>query len=127
MNLKKASMKMLVGAALVCATLSFNRNVFAQQPAPAPLLREAYASLEVADHDYKGHRVLAMKHVEMAAKLLGVDIHGGGKGHEKQSESDAQLKAAQNLLNQALPGLSGKPLAQVNKAIAEINMALSIK
>ena len=61
------------------------------QPTGAPvaseaaLLKAAYLTLSVADHDYKGHRVAAMKHIEAAAKVLGVKLQGDGKGHEKQA------------------------------------------
>ncbi len=97
------------------------------QPAPTGLLREAYFTLAAADHDYKGHRADAMKQIEEAAKLLGVNLHGDDKNHERQGASDAQLRAAQNLLEEAVGGLSGKPRAHVEKAIKQISTALSIK
>jgi hypothetical protein len=43
-------------------------NVYA---APAELLRHAYGELASADHDYKGHRLAAMKKLDAAGKLLG--------------------------------------------------------
>ncbi len=95
--------------------------------APAQLLRQAYVRLSVADHDYMGHRVRAMRQIEAAAKLLGVDLKGDGKGHEPQGTSDQQLHAAQALLQQAAPGLTGKPLTRVNNAIQQITTALSIR
>src|SRR5579859_2277050 len=42
--------------------------------AEAVKLRHAYAILATGDHDYKGHRAKAMKAVEAAGKLLGVDL-----------------------------------------------------
>jgi len=39
-------------------------------PAAVASLRQSYATLAVADHDYKGHRVKAMKAIEAACKLL---------------------------------------------------------
>jgi hypothetical protein len=68
-----------------------------------------------------------MKQIEAAAKLLGVSVRGDGRGHEKQGVSDAQLRTAQGLLQQALPGLSGKPLKHVNRALQQLSIALSIK
>src|SRR5581483_5813463 len=65
------------------------------------LLRSAYATLAVADHDYKGHRVKAMKAIENACKLLGTDISGEGKGKEPQAISDTQLRAALAQVQQA--------------------------
>jgi len=91
------------------------------------LLTQAYATLSRADHDYRGHRAAAMAHVEAAGKALGINVRGDGRGHEKQGVSDDQLRAAQGLLEQAKAGLRGKPLRQVNRAIAQINTALSIR
>ena len=90
-------------------------------------LDDAYATLAQADHDYKGHRVLAMKQIELAVKELGGKISGKGKGHEPQATSDAQLKAAQAMLQQAVGGLSGNALTHVNNAIKQISTALAIK
>jgi hypothetical protein len=39
-----------------------------------------------------------LKQIEAAAKLLGVNVRGDGKGHENQGVSDAQLRTAQGLL-----------------------------
>jgi hypothetical protein len=98
------------------------------QPAPAAnLLRRAYVTLSLADHDYKGHRAEAMKQIEAAAKLLGVNLHGDGRGHEKQGVSDEQLRTARGLLKEARAGLSGKPLKHLDKAINQISTALKIR
>ena len=110
-----------------CALLFSGRSLFAGPPPAAGLLVQAYTTLEQADHDYKGHRHAAMKQIEAAGKLLGIKVRGDGKGHEKQGVSDAQLRAAQGLLEQARPALSGKPLQHVNKALQQISIALSIK
>ncbi|HVM47380.1 MAG TPA: hypothetical protein VMU04_05100 [Candidatus Acidoferrum sp.] len=111
----------------LCTSLAIGQRVFAGPAASRDLLVQAYTALEQADHDYKGHRVEAMKHVEAAAKLLGVSVRGEGKGHEKQGMSDEQLRSAQSLLQEARGGLKGKPLKQVNKALQQISVALSIK
>jgi hypothetical protein len=99
----------------------------AQPVAPGDLLRQAYATLSVANHDYKGHRVLAMKQIEAAARLLSTDIRGDGKGHITQGLSDEQLRTARGMLEQARAGLAGKPLRHVNRAINQINIALRIR
>jgi hypothetical protein len=80
-----------VGLAVVCSVLCFGRSLVAGPSPAAGLLVQAYTTLGQADHDYKGHRVAAMKQIEAAAKLLGVNVRGDGKGHEKQGVSDAQL------------------------------------
>jgi hypothetical protein len=116
-----------VGLAVVCSVLSFGQNLVAAPAPAAGLLVQAYTTLEQADHDYKGHRKAAMKQIEAAAKLLGVKVRGDGKGHEKQGISDAQLRAARGLLQQARSGLRGKPLGHVNKALQQLSIALSIK
>jgi len=90
-------------------------------------LDDAYATLAQANHDYKGHRVQAMGQIKLAVKELGGKISGHGRGREPQGTSDAQLRAAQALLQQASAGLTGKPLKHVNKAVEQINVALTIK
>jgi len=114
----------MIGLLVVCLALFVGQRLIA---APADLLVQAYTALERADHDYKGHRVAAMKEIERAGKLLGVTIRGGGKGHEKQGVSDEQLRTAQSLLAQAQAGLSGKPRRHVDRALRQLNIALSIK
>ncbi len=106
--------------------VGFNSRAVAG-PAPVDLLRQAYVTLAAADHDYKGHRVEAMKQIHAAARLLGLNLHGEGKGHEKQGVSDEQLRAAQALLQQASTSLSGKPLKHVQAAEKQISVALSIR
>ena len=81
----------------------------------------------MANHDYKGHRVEAMKQIEAAAKLLRVDIRGDGRGHEKQGASDEQLRIARGMLEQARADLRGKALKHVDGAIKQINIALKIR
>ena len=106
------------------------------------LLREALTSLAQADHDYQGHRAEAMKQIHLAIEELtgkaGVRrqaaiqarhpaIRTAAKLHEPQATSDAQLRAAEGLLQQASTGLSGLPLEHVSAAIAQLNIALTIR
>ena len=99
----------------------------AYPPATPGLLSQAYAALSQADHDYKGHRVRAMKQIRAAAKELGFSLSGSGHGHEAQTMSDQQLRTAQNLLQQASTGLPPGPQQHVQNALAQISIALSIK
>jgi hypothetical protein len=99
----------------------------AQATTTITTLDDAYATLAQANHDYKGHRVRAMKQIEMAVKELGGAISGHGRGHEPQGTSDAQLQAAQALLQQTTGSLSGKALKHVNAAITQITDALAVK
>ena len=91
------------------------------------LLNDAYATLAQAKHDYKGHRVKAMKQIELALGEVGAKVTRTAKNHEPQGTSDAQLRTAQNLLEQASHELSGKALKHTDAAIKQINEALSIR
>ena len=97
------------------------------QTTSATLLNDAYATLAQAKHDYKGHRVRAMKQIEAALGEIGGKISSKGRNHEPQGTSDAQLRAAQGLLEQASAGLSRQALKHVQAAIHQISIALSIR
>jgi hypothetical protein len=126
-NMKNSLLNTLARLAVVGLILSFSLKLVAGPAASGDLLRRAYITLSLADHDYKGHRVAAMKHIEAAAKMVGVDVRGGGKGREKQGVSDAQLRAAQGLLEQARPGLPEKAQKHVDRALDQLSIALKIK
>jgi hypothetical protein len=112
-------------------------NTHAAPPAPAKpntpanvesMLAEAYADLDHADHDYKGHRIDAMKQIEAAGKLVHLNLGGDGRGHEKQGVSDEQLIAAQGVLNQLKGEVKNKRvLHHVNKALEQLAIALKTK
>ena len=90
-------------------------------------LDQAFGLLRQGDHDYQGHRARALHLVEAAGKELGTTLTGDGTGKETQSSSDGQLRSAQSLLQQALPGLTGRAKFQTRQAINQINIALGIK
>jgi hypothetical protein len=118
----------IAGVTIACLVLGCGLRVLADPPpAPGVLLTQAYTALASADHDYKGHRIRAMRQVKAAAVALGVSLGGDGRNREAQGASDAQLQTAQGLLQQARAGLSGKPLRHVNQAIKQISIALSIR
>ena len=126
--------RFFISMAVLTLSLSLSATVRAQSPPPPAyppavpgLLSQAYADLSQADHDYKGHRVRAMKQIEHAAKELGFTLSGTGHGHEAQVTSDDQLRAAQGLLQQAVSGLPPRAQEHVQKAIEQISVALSIK
>src|SRR5579864_2633253 len=81
------------------------------------LLDDAYATLAQAKHDYKGHRVRAMKQIELALGEAGGKVSGHGHPHEPQGTSDAQLKAAEALLREASGSMSKKGLKHVDAAV----------
>ena len=76
-------------------------NVRAQSVNSTNLLTQAYAVLSVANHDYKGHRVAAMKQIAAAGTVVGITEMGNGKGHEQQVVSDQRLQIATSSLQQA--------------------------
>ena len=141
--MKNKLVRLFVTTAVAFLLLSWGQNLPAQtttpppatkankpvnSPAAAGLLTQAYTALAAADHDYQGNRVRAMKQIEIAAKLLGVTLSGDGKVKEVQATSDQQLHTAQGLLQQAVAaGLKPKPQEHVQKAIAFLTTALSIK
>jgi len=99
--------------------------------AEAGMLRSAYLILATGDHDYKGHRVKAMRQIEAAAKLLGMNLSGDAKDKQPQPLSDAKLREAQGLLQNVLGAAEVKDQKRVTKhiteAINQINVALSIR
>ena len=113
--------------AVIALVLGLVTQAHAQVASPVTLLDDAYATLAQAKHDYKGHRVKAMKQIELALGEKGAKVSGKGKNREPQAASDAQLRAAQALLQQAVPQLSGKTLKHVNAAVSQISTALQIR
>jgi hypothetical protein len=127
-------------AATLSGALALNTGVGSQnefQPiafsdsAEAQMLRNAYQILATGDHDYNGHRVRAMRAVENGAKLLGMNLAGDLKDRSPQPLSDAKLREAQGLILQALGSAQvssqKRVAARLNKAVSEINTALSIR
>ena len=113
--------------ATILLFLGLVTHVQAQSGTSVTLLDDAYATLAQAKHDYQGHRVRAMKQIEAALGEMGGKISGKGRNRESQGTSDAQMRAAEGLLQQARAGLSGKALKHVDHAIAQINDGLSIR
>ena len=78
-----------------------------------------------------GHRAAAMHAVEKAGKLLGLDLKGDDKDHEKQALSDDRLKEARDLLQKVLGAAEVKAQEKIAKhisaAIKDINVALKIR
>jgi hypothetical protein len=113
--------------AVVLLAFGLVTHVRAQPGNSVALLSDAYATLAQAKHDYKGHRVKAMKQIELALGEAGAKVTRTGKNHEPQGTSDAQLRAAEGLIQQAKAGLSGKALQHADAALKQINDALSIR
>jgi hypothetical protein len=100
-------------------------------------LHEIKLLLESADHDYKGHRVAAIRHLNTAIRELGGHAKGAGGGGNivPQKLSDDQLKAAVvdlAAMEKILAGASTHPRAAaaavaVAGAIKELETALMIR
>ena len=67
----------LIAAAFLFLGLATRTH--AQTASPVTLLDDAYATLAQAKHDYKGHRVKAMKQIELALGEKGAKVGGKGK------------------------------------------------
>jgi hypothetical protein len=101
-------------------------------------LRQIQQLLELADHDYKGHRAKAVTELGHAIAALphhhvkgGKPIKGGG---EPQALSDAQLREAfkaLGVIEAQLATVSNphavKALTHVNNAAKHLEVALTIK
>ena len=99
--------------------------------AEAVKLRRAYTILATGDHDYKGHRVKAMRAVEAAGKLLGMDLSGDLKDRTPQILSDDKLREAQGLITEVLGSAEVKDqdriVKRLTEAVNQINAALATK
>ena len=125
--------------ALICAMvlLSGGLMVHADDQKPAEdnselgLLKRTYHVLKIADHDYDGHRMKAMRSIEAACDILGENVRGDGKGGERQPVSDDQLRDAQkNLLQAHQMAMSLKQkdvVVHLDKAANELAHALGVK
>jgi hypothetical protein len=99
---------------------------------PRDAVKEAYAALSVANHDYEGHRVEAMREVQAAGRIMGVDLRGQARGTETDRQSADHMRYARSMLQQArdqgdyLNNKRDRDRVQqhINEAIREINAAL---
>ena len=98
--------------------------------AEADMMHRAYRILAFGDHDYKGHRVAAMKQVKTAADLLGLDLSGDDRNRQPQVLSDDKMREARDLLTHVLNAaeVKGQPRISkhINAAIRQIDIALEI-
>lgn len=98
---------------------------------PREEVAHAYRLLEKADHDYNGHRVVALLELKAASRELGFRLEGDLAERERQFKSDEHLIEARRLLNEARIKLEVRDreriAAHVDKAIGEIDAALRVK
>src|SRR5215469_1088893 len=130
----------IIGALLI----AFGLVSRVQAQTTVSLLVNADTMLAHADHDYNGHRAMAMKEIQAAIHDLAGTPHArvrtyvhvrhnhyarkaSAKEPETQGNSDSQLRSAEDLLQQASTELSGNAYQHVNSAIAHLNTALSVR
>jgi hypothetical protein len=110
----------------VAVALSFAPRVYAEPPREE--LVHAYILLKHANHNYEGHRVKAMEHVEAAGKALNLKLEGDANERERQWKSDQMLAEARHLLYHARGAFEAqdrpRAAAHVDKAIDEIDRAI---
>ena len=106
-------------------------GVTARAIGPRDALKEAYASLSVANHDYEGHRMGAIREIQAAGRIMGMDLRGQSRGTESDRQSEDHLRYARSMLQQVraqndyLDRKDRDRVQQhVNQAIREINSAL---
>jgi hypothetical protein len=103
---------------------------FSKRP-EAKMLTKAYVILATGDHDYNGHRAQAMFHLEKAAKMLGLDLDGDLKNHEKQALSDDKMREAHTLIMHLIKTAAikdqPKVIDQLSDANNQIDLALATK
>lgn len=134
-----ATISVLGGASLLAVTtpqtantpvLSANQfeTIRFRDSKEAEMMHQAYRILASGDHDYHGHRAEAMHQIKKAAELLGVDLSGDEKSHERQALSDDRLRDARGLLQSVLGASEVKDQDRISDhihaAIKEIDSAL---
>ena len=62
-----------------------------------------------------------------AAREMGVNVRGDGRGDENQRTSDDQLAGARSLLEEVRGKLTNKEAKHVARAIEHLNTALKIR
>jgi hypothetical protein len=127
--MKRSSRSLYIQIAAIVLALSFGVCAYAETPREE--LAHSYILLKLANHDYAGHRVKAMKELEAAGKDLGLVLEGRGSEHERQLQSDEQVAEARRMLGEARDKLEARDrdrvAARLEKAILEIDAALKVK
>ena len=126
--LKKSHRSYLKIAAIILAG-AFALNSHAEPPRDE--VAHAYRLLKTADHDYAGHKAIALAEVQAAAHDLHLELGGALEERERQWKSDAQLIEARRLLSEARNKLERQDrelvAVHLDKALSEINAALKVK
>jgi hypothetical protein len=128
-NMKTTTRSLYLKLTAVALALTLGATVYAETPREE--LVHAYRLLKWANSNYDGHRVKAMKEIEVAGKALGLDLEGGGSAHERQWKSDEQLTEARRLLREVRDKLEARDrdrvAAHVERALKETDAALTVK
>ena len=129
LKMKSGFRNCLVTGAIFAAALVVGTAARAETPREE--LAHAYVLLKMANHDYHGHRGEAMKAVEKAGDMLGLDLKGHGSEREGQMKSDELVAESGRLLRDARGKLEARDrdrvAAHVDHAIEEVDKALRAK
>lgn len=128
-SMKRKTHLLCLQIAALLAVLSFGLHAYAEGPREE--LKHAYHLLKTADHDYAGHRVVAMHAIEEAGHELGMDLGGEVSDHERQWKSDARVREAGRLLRHARDNMENhdrtRVAEKIETAIKEVDEALKVK
>jgi hypothetical protein len=98
---------------------------------PAETFRLAYEILGPGKGNYFKHRITAMKEIQAAARLSGVDVDGEYRmADEDQKKSDARIQLAKQMLERVRGRLATEQtpvLKHLDKALMQLDKALKIR
>jgi hypothetical protein len=107
-------------------------RMLAQDQASVNLLRTVHHKLREADHDYQGHRVQALHHVNQAIEHLGSSVpmglgSGMSHGNMPQAQSDGILRDSLHKLRTAESQLASGSNAAAHHARARTSLGQAIR
>ncbi|HXS67667.1 MAG TPA: hypothetical protein VN761_02420 [Candidatus Polarisedimenticolia bacterium] len=127
--MKSGFRKCFLAAAIFAGAAVLGTAAHAETPREE--LAHAYVLLKDARNDYHGHRGEAMKAVQKAGDMLGLDLKGHRSEREGQMKSDELMAESGRLLRDARGKLQARDrdrvAAHVDHAIEEVDKALRDK
>lgn len=116
--------------AVVAAVLVlFGNQAYAASPRED--IVQAYFLIKASNNNYGGHRVAALKELEVVGRELGLDLRSGGQNRQPQVQSDSQMSEAFQILRVARDKLDRRDreheAGHLEKALHEIDLGLRKK
>jgi hypothetical protein len=128
--MKTITRSLYVKIAAIGLALSFGFSAYAAE-SPREEVAHAFRLLQQANTNYEGHRAKAVSEVEAAGREMNMGLGGEIPEAERQWKSDAQLKEARHLLNDASQKLESRDRDRASqhlqRAIEEIDQALKTR